>query len=162
MEIHKIRFVLFLCGCVAFLSLYATQGILPQLARAFGIDAEHATLSITMATLAVAMVAPFVGMLKQRLEHTSRRGGRCGAADRICGACGFVCRISGVPDRHGRRHADAVRGHGLLYRRNLARPPLSRNAVLLTSFLRSRGFLGRPNESASRSSRYPHSRSCVS
>jgi MFS transporter, YNFM family, putative membrane transport protein len=70
MGINTTRFALFLCGCVAFLSLYATQGILPQLAQAFGIDVEHATLSITVATLAVALVAPCVGMLTRRLERT--------------------------------------------------------------------------------------------
>ncbi|ROL75943.1 MFS transporter [Pseudomonas vranovensis] len=60
------RIAMFLCGCAAFLPLYATQGILAELAQSFAVDARHVSWSITATTLAVALVAPFVGVLTRR------------------------------------------------------------------------------------------------
>lgn len=65
-RLSAIRFAMFLCGCAAFLPLYATQGILAELAQSFAVDARHVSWSITATTLAVALVAPFVGVLTQR------------------------------------------------------------------------------------------------
>ncbi len=58
-----------MCGCAAFLGLYATQGILPQIAATFGTRIEQAALGITATTVAMAATAPFVGMLTRRLER---------------------------------------------------------------------------------------------
>jgi len=56
-----LRTAFFLCGCAAFLNLYATQGILRELAAAFGVSAERAGQGVSATTLAVAIIAPFVG-----------------------------------------------------------------------------------------------------
>lgn len=58
-----LRTAFFLCGCAAFLNLYATQGILRELAAAFGVSAERAGQGVSATTLAVAIIAPFVGAL---------------------------------------------------------------------------------------------------
>lgn len=58
-----LRAAFFLCGCAAFLNLYATQGILRELAAAFGVSAEHAGQGVSATTLAVAIIAPFVGTI---------------------------------------------------------------------------------------------------
>jgi MFS transporter, YNFM family, putative membrane transport protein len=58
-----LRTAFFLCGCAAFLNLYATQGILRELAASFGVSAEHAGQGVSATTLAVAIIAPFVGAL---------------------------------------------------------------------------------------------------
>ncbi|KPA95538.1 MFS transporter, partial [Pseudomonas asplenii] len=60
---------LFLCGCVAFLNLYATQSILSVLAVDFQVSARQAGWSITVTTLAVALTAPFVSRLTARFER---------------------------------------------------------------------------------------------
>ncbi|HKT97778.1 MAG TPA: MFS transporter [Paraburkholderia sp.] len=58
-----LRMAFFLCGCAAFLNLYATQGILRELAAAFGVSAGRAAQGVSATTLAVAIIAPFVGAL---------------------------------------------------------------------------------------------------
>ncbi|AIO64861.1 sugar (and other) transporter family protein [Burkholderia oklahomensis] len=58
-----------MCGCAAFLGLYATQGILPQIAATFGTRIEQAALGITVTTVAMAATAPFVGMLTRRFDR---------------------------------------------------------------------------------------------
>ncbi|MDD0976776.1 MFS transporter [Pseudomonas fontis] len=60
------RVALFLCGCAAFLPLYATQGILGELARQFAVSIRQVSWTLTLTTLAVAVTAPFVGWLGQR------------------------------------------------------------------------------------------------
>lgn len=57
------RIALFLCGCAAFLNLYATQGLLGELALGFHVSLRQASWSITVSTLAVAVCAPLVGRL---------------------------------------------------------------------------------------------------
>ncbi|MHA7187876.1 MFS transporter, partial [Burkholderia pseudomallei] len=69
MVTNTLRFAFFMCGCAAFLGLYATQGILPQIAATFGTRIEQAALGITATTVAMAATAPFVGMLTRRLER---------------------------------------------------------------------------------------------
>lgn len=61
--IKTARIAFFLCGFAAFLNLYSTQGILRELAEAFHVSAEHAGQGVSMTTLAVAIIAPFVGTL---------------------------------------------------------------------------------------------------
>lgn len=63
------RVALFLCGCVAFLNLYATQGLLHELAETFDVSARHASWSITVTILAVAVISPFVGWLTACYEQ---------------------------------------------------------------------------------------------
>ncbi|XVJ46309.1 MFS transporter [Pseudomonas sp. UBT] len=68
-RLHCARLALFLCGCAAFLNLYATQSILQTFAAQFHISAKAAGWSITVTTLAVAVTAPFVSRLTGRFEQ---------------------------------------------------------------------------------------------
>ncbi|QUW65673.1 MFS transporter [Pseudomonas synxantha] len=68
-RLHCARLALFLCGCAAFLNLYATQSILQVFAAQFDISAKAAGWSITVTTLAVAITAPFVSHLTRRFEQ---------------------------------------------------------------------------------------------
>jgi predicted MFS family arabinose efflux permease len=56
-----------LAGFCAFLFLYAPQPLLPSLAREFGRSASGISLVITVSTLGVALAAPFVGLLGDRI-----------------------------------------------------------------------------------------------
>lgn len=56
-----------LAGGTAFLDLYATQPLLPFLARTFGATPFEVGLTITAPTVAVAVCAPFVGRLADRV-----------------------------------------------------------------------------------------------
>ncbi|QJI36069.1 MFS transporter [Pseudomonas sp. ADAK13] len=68
-RLHCARLALFLCGCAAFLNLYATQSILQTFATSFQVSARAAVWSITVTTLAVALTAPFVSRLTGRFEQ---------------------------------------------------------------------------------------------
>ena len=68
-RLHCARLALFLCGCAAFLNLYATQSILQTFAASFQVSAREAGWSITVTTLAVALTAPFVSRLTGRFEQ---------------------------------------------------------------------------------------------
>jgi len=68
-RLHCARLALFLCGCAAFLNLYATQSILQTFAASFQVSARAAGWSITVTTLAVALTAPFVSRLTGRFEQ---------------------------------------------------------------------------------------------
>ena len=63
------RAAFFLCGFAAFINLYATQGILRELAIAFDVSAERAGQGVSATTLAVAIIAPFVGTLAARFDR---------------------------------------------------------------------------------------------
>ncbi|CAD6555194.1 Inner membrane transport protein YnfM [Paraburkholderia hiiakae] len=69
MKDKSIRAAFFLCGFAAFINLYATQGILRELAVAFGVSAERAGQGVSATTLAVAIIAPFVGTLAARFNR---------------------------------------------------------------------------------------------
>lgn len=56
-----------LAGLGAFIGLYATQPILPLLAGAFHAGKVMASLTVTLASLGVAVAAPFVGQVADRL-----------------------------------------------------------------------------------------------
>ena len=56
-----------LAGSAAFLNLYATQPLLPLLARSFGATAFDVGLTITAPTVAIAVTAPFIGRLADRI-----------------------------------------------------------------------------------------------
>lgn len=68
-RLHCARLALFLCGCAAFLNLYATQSILTTFAAQFYISVKVAGWSITVTILAVAITAPFVSRLTARFEQ---------------------------------------------------------------------------------------------
>lgn len=68
-RLHCARLALFLCGCAAFLNLYATQSILQSFALDFQVSAKEAGWSITVTTLAVAITAPFVSRFTGRFEQ---------------------------------------------------------------------------------------------
>lgn len=60
-------FPVILAGFAAFLDLYATQPLLPLLARMFQASNFAVSLTVTAPTVAVAIAAPFVGRLADRL-----------------------------------------------------------------------------------------------
>ncbi|QIH09000.1 MULTISPECIES: MFS transporter [unclassified Pseudomonas] len=66
---HHARLALFLCGCAAFLHLYATQGILQVLAQEFAVGTAEAGWSITLTTLGVALSAPLSTRLSSRFPQ---------------------------------------------------------------------------------------------
>ena len=59
-------FAVVLAGFAAFLDLYATQPLLPLLAKTFGASAFQVGLTVTAPTIAVAIAAPPVGRLADR------------------------------------------------------------------------------------------------
>jgi YNFM family putative membrane transporter len=54
-------------GICCFLNLYAPQAVLPQIAASFGVTAAQIGLAVTAALLAVALTAPFAGLISDRL-----------------------------------------------------------------------------------------------
>src|SRR4051812_50153883 len=60
-------FPVVLAGAAAFLDIYSTQPLLPLLTRVFGASTFEAGLTITAPTVAVAIFAPFIGRLADRL-----------------------------------------------------------------------------------------------
>jgi MFS transporter, YNFM family, putative membrane transport protein len=60
-------FPVVLAGAAAFLDLYSTQPLLPLLTHVFGASPFEAGLTITAPTVAVAIFAPFIGRLADRL-----------------------------------------------------------------------------------------------
>jgi MFS transporter, YNFM family, putative membrane transport protein len=61
------RWAVALAGVCAYLDLYAPQSLLPMLAGVFHASTATVGLTITMTTLAVAIVAPFTGALADTL-----------------------------------------------------------------------------------------------
>jgi predicted MFS family arabinose efflux permease len=57
------RLAIALSGLCAFINLYATQPLLPLFARDFHASAAQVSLTISASTLAVALGAPFVGLV---------------------------------------------------------------------------------------------------
>src|SRR5215831_6966744 len=53
-------------GFCAFTTLFAPQPLLPMLARVFAVTPGRASLLVTASTLAVAIAAPFAGMVADR------------------------------------------------------------------------------------------------
>jgi YNFM family putative membrane transporter len=58
-----------LCGVFAFIDLYATQPLLPMLARLFHASKAMVGLTVSASTLGVALSAPFFGTLAERLSR---------------------------------------------------------------------------------------------
>ena len=63
---HRIAAVV-LAGYCAFLQLYATQPLLPMLTGVFHAGKVAVSLTVTMASLGVAIAAPFAGILADRI-----------------------------------------------------------------------------------------------
>jgi MFS family permease len=59
----------FLAGVCAFLQLYCTQPLLPLFTRLFNVTKASAGLTVSAATIAVALSAPFFGALTERLAR---------------------------------------------------------------------------------------------
>jgi len=57
------RWAIALAGLCTFLDLYATQSLLPLFARTFKASPAEVSLTVSATTLAIALVAPFVGIL---------------------------------------------------------------------------------------------------
>jgi MFS transporter, YNFM family, putative membrane transport protein len=60
-------FAVVLAGSAAFLNLYSTQPLLPMLARGFGATAFDVGLTITAPTVAIAITAPLIGRVADRM-----------------------------------------------------------------------------------------------
>jgi YNFM family putative membrane transporter len=60
-------FAVTICGFCSFLNLYATQPMLPQLARYFHASQGDVSLTVSAASLAVAIAAPFIGRMSDRI-----------------------------------------------------------------------------------------------
>jgi MFS transporter, YNFM family, putative membrane transport protein len=60
-------FPVVLAGAAAFLDIYSTQPLLPLLSRTFHASTFEAGLTITAPTVAVAIFAPFIGRIADRL-----------------------------------------------------------------------------------------------
>jgi MFS transporter, YNFM family, putative membrane transport protein len=60
-------FPVVLAGATAFLDLYATQPLLPFLARTFGASKLEVSLTVTASTLGVALAAPIAGRVADRV-----------------------------------------------------------------------------------------------
>jgi predicted MFS family arabinose efflux permease len=58
-----------LCGVCAFLGLYCTQPLLPLLTRLFHASKTSVGVTVSASTLGVALSAPFIGILTERLAR---------------------------------------------------------------------------------------------
>ena len=56
-----------LAGICTYLNMYATQAMLPSFVADFGTSLQRTTLTVTLPLLAVALLAPFVGAISDRL-----------------------------------------------------------------------------------------------
>lgn len=61
------RLAVALCGLCAFLDLYATQPLLPLFGREFQAAPGEVSLTVSATTFAVALVAPFIGLVADML-----------------------------------------------------------------------------------------------
>ena len=59
-------FSVVLCGFCAFLTLFATQPLLPELAQIFNASKVRVSLTVTLGTLGVAITAPVIGAIADR------------------------------------------------------------------------------------------------
>jgi MFS family permease len=65
--VKRSAFPIVVAGFSAFLDLYATQPLLPELARVFRTSTFAVSLTVTAPTIAVAIAAPFAGRIGDRL-----------------------------------------------------------------------------------------------
>ncbi|MGH9624200.1 MAG: MFS transporter, partial [Bryobacteraceae bacterium] len=62
-------FAVSLCGALAFLDLYCTQPLLPMLSKAFHASETKVSLTVSAATLGVAVTAVLLSMFGERLDR---------------------------------------------------------------------------------------------
>src|SRR3954447_17118954 len=67
---RRITVALFAAGVATFALLYSTQALLPDLARAFGISAAQATLSLSVTTVGLGVALLVAGPLSEVLGRT--------------------------------------------------------------------------------------------
>lgn len=69
--LHPIRGVIgvFVCGLIAFLTLYATQPLLPLLEDLFHASKSAVGWTVSASTLGVAMAAPLLGTFTERMNR---------------------------------------------------------------------------------------------
>jgi len=67
MHIDRARFSVIATGFCAFLDLYPTQSMLPELARQFHATEAEVSMTVSATTFGVALMAPFVGFLADRI-----------------------------------------------------------------------------------------------
>jgi YNFM family putative membrane transporter len=87
-------FPIVLAGFTAFVDLYATQPLLPLLARTFHASTFAVSLTITASTVAVALAAPIVGRLGDRV---GARRVIVGAASGLALSTALAATSSGLP-----------------------------------------------------------------
>lgn len=69
MSFDKPRAAVTVAGFCAFLDLYAPQTVMPQLAASFHVSEAVAASTVGISTLAVAVSAPFTGLLTDKLKR---------------------------------------------------------------------------------------------
>lgn len=89
-----------LAGFTAFINLYATQPLLPLLMDVFHASPFGVSLTITVSTLAVAVAAPFVGRLADRI---GRRRVIVGSSALLAVATGLAATSHSLPQLLGWR-----------------------------------------------------------
>ncbi|WP_436786549.1 MFS transporter [Yinghuangia sp. YIM S10712] len=67
---RRVNLALFLAGCATFAMLYTTQTLLPQLSDAFHLTPAQASMSVSVATGALALAVIPVSMLSERWGRT--------------------------------------------------------------------------------------------
>jgi YNFM family putative membrane transporter len=99
-----------LAGFAAFLDLYSTQPLLPMLARTFRASPFAVSLTVTAPTIAVALAAPYVGRLADRV---GLRNVIVGSAVALAVATLLAATASSLPQLIGWRFLQGVVTPGL-------------------------------------------------
>ena len=116
-------FPVVLAGAAAFLDIYSTQPLLPLLTRTFGASTFEAGLTITAPTVAVAIFAPFIGRLADRLglrRVIILSAWTLTVATALAATSHEPASADLLALRAGRRHARHLREHRRLRPRSLA------------------------------------------
>jgi MFS family permease len=71
------RLAVALAGFTTFLNLYAPQSVLPLLAQEFHATPTEVSLTVTTSTAAVALIAPFTGVVADILAASRSLLPRC-------------------------------------------------------------------------------------
>jgi MFS family permease len=99
-----------LAGFTAFINLYATQPLLPLLMRVFGTGPFGVSLMVTASTLAVALAAPAVGRLADRI---GRRRVIVGSATLLAAATALAASSRTLPQLIGWRFVQGLLTPGI-------------------------------------------------
>ena len=90
---NRSAFPIVVAGFSAFLDLYATQPLLPELARAFHVSNFAVSFTVTAPTIAVAVAAPFAGRIGDRI---GLRRTMIGSAFALAAATALVATAHGL------------------------------------------------------------------